>query len=301
VSPDLALVVVIHDSAVELGRLLESLRRELAVAPQLVVVDTGSPDGGAELAREHGAEVVPLPDNPGFGAANNVGLGRVRAPLTALLNPDVVLLDDGLLALAERARAVDRLVVPGLRNPDGSRQRSAHPIPGTVGAFLPALLPGPVLPVRAEPWRARQPRTVGWAIAACLVARTGRLRTLGPFDPRIFLFHEDLDLCLRARAAGVATELHPAVVLRHDGGHSTVPAHGGEPHEAIARSRREVIARDLGAAALARDDAAQALTFATRIAGRRLLGRPAARERAQLHALGAARRGGAATVSGGWR
>jgi hypothetical protein len=46
----------------------------------------------------------------------------------------------------------------------------------------------------------------------------------------------------------------------------------------------------LGRRALALDDAAQALTFATRIAARAALRRDAARERGQLAALRAARR-----------
>jgi GT2 family glycosyltransferase len=294
VSGGLALVVVIHDSAPELERLLQSVERHLPVAPQVVVVDTGSRDGGGEVARRRGAELVSLPGNPGFGAANNAGLARVRAPVTALVNPDVELLDDGLQRLAAAAGRAERLLVPGLLNEDGTRQRSAHPLPGTLGAFLPALLPPSALPravrERAEPWRARRPRTVGWAIAACVVGRSELLRRLGPFDPAIFLFFEDLDLCLRARAVGVATELHPEIVLRHSGGHSTRAAYGGEPHAEMARHRRAVIAGALGRRALALDDAAQALTFATRIGGRRLLGRDAGRERAQLRALAAARR-----------
>jgi len=276
VSGGLGLVVVIHDSAPELERLLDSVSDRLTTAPQVVVVDTGSRDGGAELARRRGAELVSLPGNPGFGAANNAGLARVREPLAALVNPDVELLDDGLI------------------NPDGGRQRSAHPLPGTLGAFIPAVLPPAALPravrERVEPWRARAPRTVGWAIAACVVARTRLLRRLGPFDPDIFLFHEDLDLCLRARAAGVATELHPEIVLRHAGGHSTRAAYPDEPHLEVARRRREVVARELGRRALALDDAAQATTFAARILARGLLPRDSARERAQLRALLTARR-----------
>ncbi|HEV7462286.1 MAG TPA: glycosyltransferase, partial [Solirubrobacteraceae bacterium] len=145
--------------------------------------------------------------------------------------------------------------------------------------------------LHAEPWRADAPREVGWVIAACLAARTDVLRRLGPFDPRAFLFYEDLDLCLRARAAGVPTELHPDIVLRHAGAHATGPAFGGEPHELLARRRREVIGARLGRRALALDDAAQSLTFATRAAGRRLLGRDASRPRAQMRALRRARSG----------
>ncbi len=65
-----------------------------------------------------------------------------------------------------------------------------------------------------------------------------------------------------------------------------MPRHaGGEPFDAIARRRREAIGITLGPRALALDDLAQALTFATRAAGHALLGGDAERPRAQLAAL----------------
>jgi N-acetylglucosaminyl-diphospho-decaprenol L-rhamnosyltransferase len=295
--PPFTAVVVLHDSAPDLERLLASARRWLPAAPQWVVVDTGSGDRGPALAREAGAEVVELEGNPGFGAANNAALDRARSEITVLLNPDVELMDAGLLGLADRARERDALVVPRLLDSDGSVQRSAHPRPGRIAGLLPALVHPRLLPttlrLAADPWRAAAPRRVGWAIAACLAARTETLRRLGPFDPEAFLFFEDLDLCLRAAAAGVPTELRPEVRLRHSGGHATGPAYGGEPHELLARRRRAVVGVRLGRRALALDDAAQALTFSTRAAARALLGLDAAREREQLAALRAARRSSA--------
>ena len=115
------------------------------------------------------------------------------------------------------------------------------------------------------------------------------LRRLGPFDPALHLYAEDLDLCLRARAQGVATVYHPAIRVEHTGGHATGAVHSGEPHELLARRRAEVIERRLGSRARRRDDRQQALTFLTRVAARRLLGRDASREQAQLRAVRAAR------------
>ena len=234
--------------------------------------------------------MVDLPDNPGFGAANNAGVERASADVTVLLNPDVELLDAGLSLLAASARAHQALHAPRLLNADRSVQRSAHPVPGQPSALLHALLPGRLLPVEYEPHRSRTKRDVGWAIGACLAAPTELLRRLGPFDPGPFLFYEDLDLCLRARAAGIPTVFHPEVTLSHAGAHATEPAFGGEPFELLARRRREVVGARLGARALRRDDAAQGLTFATRATAKRLLGRDGARERVQLAALRAARK-----------
>lgn len=275
-----AAVIVLHESRDELGRLLDSLVRVGARAPRLVVVDTGRDDGGAELAAARGAEVIVRRDNPGFGAATNEGLARVTEDVAILLNPDTEVVDDSLARLAEIARAHSNAIhAPRLLNLDGSVQRSAHPLPGTLGALLPALLHPPLLPealrVRAEPYRSERARTVGWATAACLAARAETLRRF-PFDPAVHLYAEDMELCLRARDAGVRTVYHPQLTLLHAGGHS-IHRHG-EPHDALARRRHEVMA-GRGRATL--DDLAQLLTFATRAAVKR----PNERERAQLSAL----------------
>jgi GT2 family glycosyltransferase len=286
-----SVVVVIHDSARQLAALLASIERHLDPPPQVVVVDSGSRDGGAGVARAHGAHTIVLDGNPGFGAANNAGLQHAAHDVTVLVNPDCELIDGSIGALADRARAADALLVPRLLERDGAVQRSAHPVPGGVGALLPAVWPPRAMP-RAmrehfEPWRAAAPRRVGWAIAACVAARTGLLRRLGPFDPTAFLFYEDLELCLRARAAGVPVELRPEVRVVHDGGHATGPALGDRALDLQARRRRDVVGASLGARALALDDAAQALTFAVRAA----TGRRRARNVAELRALGRARRG----------
>jgi N-acetylglucosaminyl-diphospho-decaprenol L-rhamnosyltransferase len=264
-----AAVIVLHESRDELAVLLDSLQG--IDAPRLIVVDTGRDDGGAELARRHGAEVIERRDNPGFGAASNVGIQSVSEDVTVLLNPDTIAIGDSLARLAELARAHDGLHAPRLLDPDGSTQRSAHPLPGTLGAFLPAMLPWLPRPlrVRAEPYRSERARTVGWAIAAALAARTDTFRRF-PFNPGIHLFAEDMDVCLRARDHGVRTIYHPQLTLIHTGRHSVA----AEPYAQLARNRHNV-------AQSRKDDAAQLLTFATRA----LIKRPNDKERAQLSAL----------------
>jgi N-acetylglucosaminyl-diphospho-decaprenol L-rhamnosyltransferase len=282
-APAYAAVVVLHESRAELAALLDSLDRVDVSAPRLVVVDTGADDGGAALAAAYGADVIVRRDNPGFGAACNVGLERVTEDVAILLNPDTEVLDGSLARLARVAADHPRaLHAPRLLDPGGSVQRSAHPLPGTVGALLPALTHPPLLPravrERVEPYRAETPRTVGWAIAACLAASTETLRRF-PFDAATHLYAEDMELCLRARAAGVPTVYHPQMVLRHTGGHSLL--RDGEPYRELARRRREAIRATRGSTARTLDDLAQVLTFVTRAAVKR----PNDRERAQLNAL----------------
>jgi N-acetylglucosaminyl-diphospho-decaprenol L-rhamnosyltransferase len=261
----ISIVTVAHRSADELAALLPGL----PAGGEVIVVDTDGSAAGAP------ATVIERHDNPGFGAANNDGVARAAGEVTILLNPDIVPAPGTIERLGALAAGREALVVPRLLNADGSVQRSAFALPGRPSTLLTAVAPGPL---RFEPWRARAPRIVGWALAAALAAPTALLRRLGPFDPAAFLFYEDLDLCLRARAAGIPTVLHPEVELTHTGGHS----YGSADPELLARRRREVVGANLGSRALALDDAAQALEFGVRSWRER--------DRARLRALLRARR-----------
>jgi N-acetylglucosaminyl-diphospho-decaprenol L-rhamnosyltransferase len=289
VTGEYAIVTVIHDSESELPRLLDSVARLPEPRPRVIVVDSGSGDDGAALAAERGAEVIALDGNRGFGAGCNLGIERVTETVTAFVNPDVEFLDDGLSRLAADAAAGGALLAPRLVNADGSVQNSAHPLPGRLDALVPALLPRRILPVRYEPWRSDPPRVVGWAVAACIVGRTDELRALGPFDSEAFLFYEDLELCLRARRAGIATILRPDVMVRHLGGASTARALTEDRDlELRARRRREVMVKE-GRVSLALDDLSEGLTFALRGAAK-AIGGGGAVERRRLRALVRARR-----------
>jgi N-acetylglucosaminyl-diphospho-decaprenol L-rhamnosyltransferase len=286
---EFAIVTVIHDSERELGGLLDSVGLLPEPRPRVIVVDSGSADGGAGLAAARGAEVVRLDGNRGFGAGCNAGIERVTEPVTAFVNPDVQLLDDGLARLARDALAGGALLAPRLLNPDGSVQDSAHRLPGRLASLVPALLPRRLLPTRFEPWRSDRPRTVGWAVAACIAGRTDELRSLGPFDPDAFLFYEDLELCLKARRGGISTIYRPDVAVRHLGGSSTGRALAEDRDlDLRARRRREVMASE-GRSALAIDDLSEGVTFALRGAARTLTG-GGDLERRRLRALRRARR-----------
>jgi GT2 family glycosyltransferase len=127
-------------------------------------------------------------------------------------------------------------------------------------------------------------------VGACIAGATETLRALGPFDPEIFLYAEDLDLGLRAADAGIETWFWPTARVLHKRAHSTRRAFGGEPLDLLARRRREVLERRRGAGRVRLDDLLQAVTFADRLVLKTLAGRDTARERRLLAALRAARR-----------
>jgi N-acetylglucosaminyl-diphospho-decaprenol L-rhamnosyltransferase len=296
----IALVTVTHDSEGELRALLASVSRHLPGAA-VVVADSGSRDRGLAVAREWpgGARTVDMGANVGFGRAVNAGLREIAEPVTVVLNPDVELLDGSLAELAREVSREDRperLLAPLVLLPDGSRQDSAQREPGTAPLLLSALVPPAALPRplrnALDPWRSDRPTRVGWAVGCCIAGRTETLRRLGPFDEEIFLYGEDLDLCLRAADQGVETWFWPAARVMHARAHSTDRAFGGEAFELLAQQRRDVVARRRGRARAAIDDWVMLAALADRIALKTVLRRPTQAERRRLAALRRVRREG---------
>jgi glycosyltransferase involved in cell wall biosynthesis/GT2 family glycosyltransferase len=277
----IAFVTVTYNSAQELRRLAASIARHLPGA-RLVVVDNASGDDSRAVAEAAGATLLANSENRGFGAAANAGVAAVTDPITVIVNPDVELVDDSLAVLAEQVEP-GRLYAPRLLNADGSRQDSAHPLPASPATALYSLIPGAALPPpirrRAEPWQSQQPRRVGWATAACLVAQTDTLAKLGPFDESIFLYAEDLELGLRAE-----TWFHPDARVIHTSAHSTDRAFGGENYELLAKQRRDVVRRRMGRRRAMVDDVIELMTFADRALLRTLSGRSARRETERFRA-----------------
>lgn len=73
---DCAAVIPCFNEATTIGPLVEAVRLQV---PCVLVVDDGSTDATATMARFAGAEVMSLPSNHGKGAALQLGLHRAQA------------------------------------------------------------------------------------------------------------------------------------------------------------------------------------------------------------------------------
>lgn len=90
-----------------------------------IVVDNGSTDGSADVARAHGATVVVEPRR-GFGAAVHAGVVAAEADLVAILDADGSLDPQDLLRLAAPVLAGDADLVLGRRRPIPRSAWPAH-------------------------------------------------------------------------------------------------------------------------------------------------------------------------------
>lgn len=83
----LSVVLPARNEAEGLRRLLPALRAALPEA-EVIVVDDGSSDQTATVAREHGCEVLDRPQSMGNGAAIKQGAGRSRRDILVFMDAD---------------------------------------------------------------------------------------------------------------------------------------------------------------------------------------------------------------------
>ena len=85
-----SVVIPLFNKAGTIRRALDSVRSQTVAPDEIVVVNDGSTDGGAEIARSLGEARLRVIDQPnrGVSAARNAGLRAAVAPLVAFLDAD---------------------------------------------------------------------------------------------------------------------------------------------------------------------------------------------------------------------
>jgi N-acetylglucosaminyl-diphospho-decaprenol L-rhamnosyltransferase len=222
---DLTAVIATWNGWDYLAPCLDALDREVRgpgrIALQTIVVDNGSADGTpARLAERYPwAECVALPENVGFAAGANAGLGRAEGRHIVLLNNDTVVGPGALEACVAYLDAHPEVGVvgPQLIDPDGCKQNSVHNEPSLLGEIVPRWLLETLLPAR-HPSKRRAydaPIAVDAVLGACLVVRSDVVREVGPLPEAYFFFLEETDWCRAIRAAGWGVWHLPDVTVTH--------------------------------------------------------------------------------------
>lgn len=208
------------------GPHLEATLRSLPPSARALVVDNASADDSVAVARRCGATVVEMGRNAGFPGAVNVGLGYVNAPLTLLLNPDLVL-GEGTLERCVGVLEADPstgLVGPATVTSDGRPEPAAarrdrrawHILLESLGlVHLDRRFDRQMIHERSED------QDVDAVNGAFMLLRTELLRALGGLDETVFMYLEDADLCRRVRDAGYRVRFVADARAVHEGGAST--------------------------------------------------------------------------------
>jgi len=243
---DLSVLIVSFNTREKTLACLRSLAREAdGLAHEVWVLDNASADGSAAAIRAEFPDVRLLEEheNLGFGRGVNRLASRAAGERYLLLNPDAELKPGTLQELLAFAR---REPTPGIHggrtvhadgspDPDFAWGRASAWSTACIALGLAGLFPRSAL---------FNPEGVGWRLrngehevdivsGCCFLVHRALWAALGGFDPAFFVYGEEADFCLRARARGV----RPRVTTR-----ATVLHHGGASESSLAGKQTKLLA-----------------------------------------------------------
>jgi GT2 family glycosyltransferase len=217
IARSVSVAVVNYNGESYLKRTLGAVERLGAAVDDVLLVDSGSTDGGAALVREHFPHVrlISLGSNLGPGAARNRGISEARHDRVLLLDNDVEPLPGCIEALALALDAHPKAILAMAAVLD----ERAQDIVQHVGAY-PHFLGAPAL-LDADTSVAQLDgvvRVVGSAITSCFMVDRARFGNRRWFDERLFLYFEDHEFGMRASLQGYDCLSVPAARCLHRAG-----------------------------------------------------------------------------------
>ena len=224
--PLVSIIVPTRDQLPMLNGLIDSLiERTRYPHYELLIVDNDSHDpatcaylDGIERLGSQKIRVLRYPHPFNYSAINNFAVAQARGDYLILLNNDTAVLhEDWIEALLHHAQRPEVGIVGAkLHYPDGTIQHGGVVL-GLRGPadhpFLQAEMDAPGYMQRLQ---VDQNYTA--VTAACLMIRRGVYEEVGGLDEVDFkVSYNDVDLCLKAHAAGYLTVWTPYARLMHEG------------------------------------------------------------------------------------
>lgn len=222
---DVTIIIVNYHTEQLIADCLCSVREQTEGVDYEVIVVDNSGDESYKRVIEQAVpgmcRFVDMPDNVGFGRANNAGAAISRGRNLFFLNPDTILLNNAVKLLSDFL--------------------DSHPEAGACGGnlydadMLPSLSFRRILPgVRWElneffsriPDKIRygknrrfnhtgRPMEVGYITGADLMIRKELFEQVEGFSPAFFMYYEETDLCKRIKDKGMSVVSVPEAEIQH--------------------------------------------------------------------------------------
>jgi N-acetylglucosaminyl-diphospho-decaprenol L-rhamnosyltransferase len=224
----LSIIIVSYNTKDLTLACLKSIYEETQdISFEVLVVDNASQDDSATEIAENFPDVKLIKSdvNLGFAGANNLAAKQATGKYLLLLNPDTVVLDKAIQKLHAFAVAHPENLVYGGRtffkdlslNPTSCWKRPTLwslfcYATGLVSIFRRNKL---FDPESYGQWQRNTVREVDIVTGCFLLIKKTFWEKLKGFDPNFFMYGEDADLCLRAKALGAKPIINPAATIVH--------------------------------------------------------------------------------------
>jgi N-acetylglucosaminyl-diphospho-decaprenol L-rhamnosyltransferase len=243
---DISVIIVSYNTVHLLHEVMAKLdAASVGLTTEVIFVDNASKDHSVEVIRRDfpHCPLIVNTVNVGFGRANNQALALATGRTVLLVNTDAFVQPDTLKSTLAYMDANPKCGILGVRleGRDGVLQPCARYFPTPWNTFL--LQTGlnrvfkNVQMVDDMAWAHDTVRHCDWVVGCYYLVRKEVIDQVGLFDPRYFLYLEEVDHCLAAKKAGWDVVFYPHTTVIHLGGESAKSegaiSQGGRQLEAL--------------------------------------------------------------------
>jgi len=195
---------------------------------EVFMIDNASRDNSAEVLRREYPNITLIENtqNVGFGRANNQALPHISGKYVLLLNTDAFVQPDTLLKTMLFMDEHPKYGMLGVKllGRDGTLQPSCRYFPTSWNIFLERtnlkkFFKNTKL-IDDLAWDHNSVKDCDWVPGCYALIRKTVIDQVGLFDPRYFLYYEEVDHCLAAKRAGWEVVYYPDTTVVHIGGES---------------------------------------------------------------------------------
>lgn len=206
---------------------------------EVIVVDNASTDESNAMVKEQFSQVKLIESkvNLGFGGANNEGAKKAQGEYLFFLNSDTIApsrMIEKIIFYLDKHPEIAILTPKLVSEDEKTVQAGIMNYKPTIGRLIwekPFKLLKPLVikvgflrklacKVNLDFCDFNQQREVDWITAAAMFIRKDVFDRLQGFDEKIFMYFEDVDLCLRAKELGAKIVYYPEAMIIHLGGKS---------------------------------------------------------------------------------
>lgn len=197
---------------------LDSLEAQTHKDFEAIIVDNNSIDKSVEFVKENyqQAKIIENKSNLGFATANNEAAKIAKGEYLFFLNNDTKVDSQSLSELVKEMEENPKIGISGCKTMSYDGKRHFHTGIG-LDIFGYPTAKGKIFYVEG----------------ATLIIRKQLFEKLNGFDPKYFMFHEDIDLAWRVQLLGYKVVALPKAIVYHVAGGS---AGGGEIHKGRYKS-----------------------------------------------------------------
>lgn len=225
---DVSIIIINYNSSgYTIGCIDSIYKYTKGLSFEIIVVDNDSKTEDLNVVENHLKRIdftlIKSTENLGFGGGNHLGFQHAKGKHIAFVNNDAELTENAIAQLLNYSQSKPTVGCIGLKQVDENGKIFKYSYRQFID--LKYHLFDQKKPVKyyskLHKSDLSEPFTVDLVSGAFMFFKREAYIKSGGFDPKIFLFYEEMDICLRLKKKGYSTEFYPKASFIHYMGKSS--------------------------------------------------------------------------------